>query len=91
MKTSNLTRANLRPRITPEKLAAYSEAAILACREAGVGSTGDLADAFGPAFAAYQTAFESTPVCPASAAFPAAVAAARRAVFGRPAIYPAPV
>lgn len=90
MKPSNLLAASLRPRLSPEKLAQYSEAAVAACREGGVGSTFDLVDSFSPAFEAYQRVFESTPVCPASAAHAAAVDAARNAVVGR-SIYPAPL
>jgi hypothetical protein len=76
---------------TLEKLAAYSEAAVLACREAGVGSTFDLADSFGPAFEAYKQVFESTSICPASAAHAAAMEAAHAAVYGGRSIYPAPL
>ena len=91
MKPSNLTAANYRERITLEKLNAYSDAAIAACREAGVGSTFDLADSFSPAFEAYQRVFESPSLCPASAAHAAAMEAARRGVYGGRSVYPAPL
>jgi hypothetical protein len=73
MKTNLISAPRDRSPEALERADAMKEAARTACREAG----NNTPRAFFAAFYAYRDTYEATPICPASAAYAAAVDAVR--------------